>query len=290
MATISGTVKDSAGSFARRIVRAYRQDTGGLVAEALSNPTTGAFSLTTADATKHFVVVHDSDSWITYLPMNGANNSTTFTEWSGKVVTPFGGAKISTAQSKFGGASAVFDGAGDYLTLPSSKDLDFGASDFTIEFFVRFSSVAGNQGVFSTKTSTGFSSVLFFLIGGDLCFYSSKNGTSWDVALATVIKAGVAIDTWYHISACREGGSIRLFADGVLATTVTVSGALVALGADTPSVGQWAGSNYLNGYIDDLSVEKFKARRTSGFTPPASAFSPPSNVKNAMIYDLLTPV
>ena len=49
------------------------------------------------------------------LPMDGANGSTTFTDISPtpKAVTRYGNAQISTAQSKFGGASAIVASEGD---------------------------------------------------------------------------------------------------------------------------------------------------------------------------------
>ena len=51
-----------------------------------------------------------------YLKMNGANGSTSFLDSSrfGHTVTANGNAQVSTAQSKFGGASAAFDGNGDF--------------------------------------------------------------------------------------------------------------------------------------------------------------------------------
>ena len=57
------------------------------------------------------------------LNMDGANGSTSFTD-SGPnalAVTAVGNAQISTTQSKYGGASAYFDGAGDYLTTPENS-------------------------------------------------------------------------------------------------------------------------------------------------------------------------
>ena len=83
------------------------------------------------------------------LHMDGANNSTTFTDrsYSPKTVTAFGNAKISTAQSKFGGASAAFDGSGDYIEFDRGTDLQFGAGDFTIEGWVNLNSFASYQSV-----------------------------------------------------------------------------------------------------------------------------------------------
>ena len=44
------------------------------------------------------------------LHCNGTDGSTTFTDEIGKTVTANGNAQIDTAQSKFGGASGLFDG------------------------------------------------------------------------------------------------------------------------------------------------------------------------------------
>jgi len=72
------------------------------------------------------------------LHCDGSNGSTTFTDNSPspKTVTANGNASVSTAQSKFGGASAVFDGTGDYLSLDGSSGFAFGTGDFTIEFWL----------------------------------------------------------------------------------------------------------------------------------------------------------
>src|SRR3990167_5305793 len=90
------------------------------------------------------------------LHMDGTDGATTFTDSSdnAKTMTAVGNAQIDTAQSKFGGASGLFDGTGDWLTTPDSTDWDLGTGDFTIDFWIRFSSVANarvfNPGVLST--------------------------------------------------------------------------------------------------------------------------------------------
>lgn len=64
--SVSGTTKDTSGSFASRLVRVYRQDTGAFVGEQLSNGTTGAYKIeaanTGATVTKHFAVMHVDDA------------------------------------------------------------------------------------------------------------------------------------------------------------------------------------------------------------------------------------
>jgi len=207
------------------------------------------------------------------LPMNGSDGGTTFTDWSSvpKTITVYGDTHTEVDQSKYYGSSGYFDGTGDYLTVSNSTDFDFGTGDFTIRFWVYFSSNSGSQGVFAAHALlAGNAAFLFYLVSGELRFYSSSNGSSWDIASAVVIKASVASSTWYHIEVSRVGTSIRLFCDGVLANTITTSSGLVSTGANTPSIGQWATSNYFNGYIQDLEVHKGAGLHSANFTPPTA--------------------
>jgi hypothetical protein len=78
------------------------------------------------------------------IPFTGTNGSTTFLDWKGKTISVYGNTQISTAQSKYGGSSGLFDGASDYLRIEDHADFDFGAGDFTIEFYAYFNSVSGS--------------------------------------------------------------------------------------------------------------------------------------------------
>ena len=63
-------------------------------------------------------------------------------------------AQIDTAQSKFGGASGLFDGTGDYLSSADSADWAFGSGDFTIDFWLRFATVTA-QAAFLSQMDAG---------------------------------------------------------------------------------------------------------------------------------------
>jgi hypothetical protein len=82
----------------------------------------------------------DDSYTIALLHMDGSNTSTTFTDESGKTWGATGNAQISTAQSEFGGSSAIFDGTGDYINTTNSSDFNFASGDFTIDFWFRSSS------------------------------------------------------------------------------------------------------------------------------------------------------
>jgi hypothetical protein len=80
------------------------------------------------------------------LHFDGVNGATVFVDSAAsRPVNAFGNIQINTAQYKFGGASGIFDGSGDYLTLVDSDDWYFGAGDFTIDFWVKFDSLTNLQ-------------------------------------------------------------------------------------------------------------------------------------------------
>ena len=69
MVEVSGTVKDQSGSFAARVVRAYRRSDGALAGQSISNATTGVFSIEALDASSHYAVC---------LPPTSAENALIF--------------------------------------------------------------------------------------------------------------------------------------------------------------------------------------------------------------------
>jgi hypothetical protein len=87
--------------------------------------------------------VNDANTLL-LLHMDGTNGSTVFRDDNGiigstpKAITANGNAQISTAQSKFSGSSALFDGTGDFLLLGHNTDLNFGPNNFTVEFWINF--------------------------------------------------------------------------------------------------------------------------------------------------------
>ena len=308
MATLSGTVKDSNGAFAARVVRVYRRDSGAYVGMAVSDGTTGAWSITTADTTEHFAIVHDGTaddvnfgSVVLLLHGDGTNNSTTITDSSAvpKTVTAYGDAKISTAQSKFGGASIVFDGTGDYLQTANHADFDFGSGDFTVECWLKTSTTSGYRTIIS-KSNDGATSNSSFYFGlnlsgtGSLDLYFSSAGNSYSKVL-NVASPGLTDAAWHHLAISRSGQYVKVFVDGSQVGSTLDLGANYTIYQSTHTVEigcqYTAGAAYFfNGYIDDLRITKGVARYTGNFTPPSAAFSVVSGGSaNALIYDRLVP-
>jgi hypothetical protein len=211
------------------------------------------------------------------LHCDGANGSTTFLDSSvpSKVVTAFGNTQISTAQSKFGGASGLFDGAGDYIQTPDADNLDF-PGDFTVEMWVRPSNTGPNvQGLIHKRVLN-----------------TSGTGT-WQLSLTatnvfafvnlqtiTVTSGGaVPANTWSHVACSRSGATIRLFVDGVQTASVADTTNFtnthpLYLGFDRAAGGTAPANftDFFTGYIDDVRITKGVARYTANFTPPTAPF------------------
>lgn len=289
---VSGTVKDASGNNAQRLVRVLDRKTCSLLNAGLSNASTGAYSLPVATADEVIVMAHDTadadpywSSVVLAMHMNGSNNSTYFKDEIGKTVTPSGDAKISTAQSKFGGASAYFDGAGDYLSTSASSDFSHGTGDFTIEFWCR-PTTATNAVLLDGRAigPDGPQVALWLNAASRLELYVSG-------AARIAGTSAVATASWHHIALSRASGTTRLFLDGVSlgtwADSTSYSETRYVLGADR------AGSlSPFTGYIDDLRITKGVARYTANFTPPTAAFpnSLTGGTENAVILDRVIPI
>jgi len=217
---------------------------------------------------------------------DGANGSTTIIDSSPspKTVTAFGNAQISTAQSKFGGASIAFDGIGDFLTVPDATANDL-PGDFTIEAWVYFNaysaSFSGNHGallVGNYKFQSGPVNQGWQLrVNGTSSSYTTINVFTGTTDL--VFSAGTfALNTWHHIAASRSGSSLRAFANGTQAgSTATNTDSFTHSKSIVRNlrVGELDDSVFkfgVDGYIDDLRITKGIARYTANFTPPTAPF------------------
>jgi len=207
------------------------------------------------------------------LHCDGANTSTVFTDNSPspKTVTPHGDIQIRTAQSKFGGASAYFDGTGDYLNVDGSTSFAFGTGDFTIECWINtadrtinqqlfdFNALGGVNGAYPSISYDNFNhSFKYSLNGGERCVGTTQ----------------VANNTWYHVAVCRLSGSTKLYINGNNEGSAYSDSTSLLIGANAPYIGMlcYNSSAFINGYLDDIRITKGVARYTTNFSVPVAAF------------------
>lgn len=212
------------------------------------------------------------------LHFNGVGASTTFTDVTGKTWTAAGNAQIDTAQSKFGGSSGLFDGAGDYISTPHHTSLNLAAGDFTLEGWIRLSAITGGNQMILNKDGVFGSShpsyALFVTSSGKIAVgVSTGDGISY--AQSVPGTTTLSLNTWYHVAATRSGTTLRVFVDGVKDAEATQTGTPVDGGKALYSgnyASNGAAEDMFNGWLDDIRITKGIARYAANFTPPASAF------------------
>lgn len=208
---------------------------------------------------------------ILLLNFNGSNNSTTFSEETGKTVVANGDVKISTAQSVFGGASGYFDGTGDYLSFyTQGKSWDFSKGDWTLECWIYPTSVSLTKTIFLSRNTT-YAPFSIYINNGYINALASS-GTTWNVNIGgtTLITA----NTWNHIAFIRYRNLFILFLNGVIQGSTTHSSDLMQL----PAISWLGRDNYPDfngafiGYIDSFRLIKGRALYTESFTVPTEQF------------------
>jgi hypothetical protein len=208
------------------------------------------------------------------LHFDGADTSTTFTDHSsyGHTVTANGHAQIDTAQSVFGGASGLFDGTDDYLSMSDAGEFDFGTGDFTVEFWIRLASGAESSD-HSILVGSAAGNLMVRLGGvGGKKLGIGRNDVAWD---SYTVAMTLSSETWYHMAVTRDSSDdVRMFLDGVSQTMEGGgTGNSNTYSMDSVYVGTHNGFGAdLNGHLDDLRVTKGVARYTGNFTPPAAAY------------------
>lgn len=195
----------------------------------------------------------------------GPDASTIFTDSSpsGHVFTPQGNAQIDTAQFKFGSASMLFDGAGDFLSGDGDDDFAFGTADFTIDFWLRPNVLPGTfVDLYSNLDALGNTFSIRLLSTG-VMHYMVNN--------STVINSGAlvaAAGSQLHGALARVSGTTRLFMGGILAGTYADSNNYQT-SAGYPRIGDPA----YNGWLDEVRVVKGIGIWKAAFTPPTVPYS-----------------
>jgi hypothetical protein len=217
-------------------------------------------------------IVFSRGSASVLLPMTGSNGSTVFTDISNNAiaVTRFGNTQISTAQSKWGNGSGLFDGNEDYLASGPSAALQLGTANFTVEMWVRFLAIS-NQALYeampiggSGSRSNGF--VFILQSNGKLDVFS--NG-AFRGASATILAA----NTWYHLALVRQNAIWYYKISGATdATSFTHSINLTNQNFVCGRLGDSA-DYYLNANIQDLRVTRGSALYGTTYTVPSGPLS-----------------
>lgn len=196
---------------------------------------------------------------------------------SAKTLSLYGSVARSATQSKFGSYSGYLNGTSQYMVVADSPDWDFGTSDFTIDFWFYATSIQNGTTLFARRSGEGIGPFYLGINDGTgfpspyLYFYSSSNGTSWDVA-SNAGGGPYTANSWKHIAIIRNGNTMTFYNNGASVNSFNVTGK--SFDGNQPfCIGALDNGSYkFTGYIDEYRISKGIARWTSNFTPPTSAY------------------
>ena len=208
--------------------------------------TTFVASLTATAVSKVVLLLH----------FDGTEGQTTFTDSShlNHTVTAVGTGRLTTSASKFGGSSLLLDGSG-YVELAASSDWTMGTGNWTIEFWINWTTIRNDNGMFTWRKDSNDNNAFG-------CWFNNPNHkiqmslnndgypmawTSWTPTLGQ----------WYHLAYVRNGNNVRLFVDGTSWGDVDITGANGAYSTATLKVGAGQPSAYqVIGYMDEVRYTK----------------------------------
>lgn len=196
------------------------------------------------------------------MPGNGANNSINIVDRStaSRGITVSGSAKISTAQSVWGGSSVLFSTATDRLVMGTPL-VNSTVSTFSVELWLRLTATPvasiNISGLMSLDGGTGTLNYLSFgpLANNRLCL-------RWFDGASKAATGGTALNLnqWYFVSCIVNANAISMYVDGV---QETLTGTTVLTNRNgTTGTSNIGSNNYgsIAGYVDDLRVTVGHAR------------------------------
>jgi len=178
-----------------------------------------------------------------------------------------------------------FNGTTQYLSTASSSALSFSTSNFTVEGFVYFTTVAGgtSRGVFQISTTAG--GIASTLTNTVALGTNNSSGGKWELYAAntsTVASTALPlVNTWYHFAVVRNSSTTTVYINGAsvlsVADSTSYTGTYLGIG------GYYSTSLLLAGNISNFRVVNGTALYTANFTPP---LPPLTNITNTALLTL----
>ena len=200
---------------------------------------------------------------------DGTNTAFADTSSNARAVTAVGSVTHSFAQSKFNDSSIYFDGSGDALTMADGSHWDFGAGNFTVEFWC-YKAHTTKEAVIESRSTGGN--------GFNLEFGSTHKLEWYDGSISGTLPVdpnAITANTWTHYALVRNGTTFTMYRDGSSVGTPLTDDSSSHSSAGGLEIGRRlaaSGGNDFTGYLDDIRVSS-TARYTSNFAAPTAAFT-----------------
>lgn len=196
----------------------------------------------------------------------------------------------------------------------TSLPVNIGATDFTIEFWLRFTSGENNSGNCTEGMDTWiFGNIIFdrdifgtpdygdfgiSLYGNRIAFGVHNGSSGYTICSNTPLNA----NTWYHIALTRAiSGDMRIFINGVLSRQYNGPAGNISYRVGRAITGSYDNEPFLvigaekhdydpntypsfSGWVDEVRISNL-IRYTANFTPPNASFTPDANTVGLYHFD-----
>jgi len=214
-----------------------------------------------------------SPNTVLFIDCTEWSSGTTFTESSPSAHTVMLNGD-SAQGSDANGPFWSFDGD-DHLSVPTSQDwnISLPQTDWTIDFWMNHSGVAGDYSIFSWRSPAGlYDTPVVFWRAADLSLYvyGSSSGAGW-INWTHLLKMDPIPAGWHHIALERESGVFRIFLDGVMKDENSSLTTTVLRANINPLRIAWPGAGL--GFDGDLSM--IRITKGEALYPGTASFTPP---------------
>jgi len=188
--------------------------------------------------------------------------------------TASGDAQLSTAEKKFGTASLLLDGTGDFVTTSYTSSL-LTSTQWTVDFWV-YSSTLTSQTAHLWDGQNSNSGFALRIVNGTLQVIK-------DNSIIRSVTGQLSNDTWHHIQLQRRSLFTEVFVDG----TNRGQQAGAGYNAHTYVIGaKENGSEEFTGYIDEFRASTTaRSPLAASFTPETEAYSLDGSTEALLHFD-----
>lgn len=196
---------------------------------------------------------------------NIVNSSTVPAKWiASNGGTAFGTAQTSSTQTIFSDTSLASIGAGCVRSIAHSN-FSMGGADFTWEGWFYYTSLNSYQTLICNRDDNGNHADQI-----TVSLDSMRNLGIFASSYLTNNATSILPNTWFHVALSVSASVGKLFLNG---TQLGVDFSVPNLVRNRISVaGNLNGTEWLNGFVDEVRITKGIARYTKNFTPPTRPF------------------
>ena len=227
-------------------------------------------NVSTSDANEHSAFINFNKSLIGYWAMDWYNSTGIYDNSSYNNFGDFkGGLSTSNIINAKRGKGLVFDGIDNYVNITTSignSMFNLGNNNFSIEVWVKFNSLVGDQPMLAKTDYVGPDDSqrhergwyllrqgggLFYFCWADSDFTGNQCSTGGSLIQSTTLPSA---NTWYHVAVTRSGRVGRLYINGIEERSVSSIDNILTENVSLVFGDRGDGVFNLNGTLDEIRI------------------------------------